>query len=169
MANSVDPDQAAPSGAVWSGSALFAYATWQEFLSIQEFCGRQCRTCWGQGSWDSINMYNIGQSHRVKVSAERGCRETLCKVWRLMRSQGLTQNLSVKSHWSAKYRSRSPGQGACWVRMLRRNTMQLLKILPTMVDEVTRVNEIVDGQTDAGTDRKPDAHVTPCQQVRQKS
>ena len=26
MGNSVDPDQTAPSGAVWSGSALFAYA-----------------------------------------------------------------------------------------------------------------------------------------------
>ena len=26
MRNSVDPDQTAPSGAVWSGSALFAYA-----------------------------------------------------------------------------------------------------------------------------------------------
>ena len=26
MTNSVDPDQTAPSGAVWSGSALFAYA-----------------------------------------------------------------------------------------------------------------------------------------------
>ena len=26
MENSVDPDQTAPSGAVWSGSALFAYA-----------------------------------------------------------------------------------------------------------------------------------------------
>ena len=25
MANSVDPDQTAPSGAVWSGSTLFAY------------------------------------------------------------------------------------------------------------------------------------------------
>ena len=25
MANSVDPDQTAPSGAVWSGSALFTY------------------------------------------------------------------------------------------------------------------------------------------------
>ena len=47
--------------------------------------------------------------------------------------------------------------------------MQVLKILPTMVDEVARVNEIVDSQTDAGTDRKPDAHVTPRQQVQQKS
>ena len=26
MANSVDPDQAAPSGAVWYGASLFAYA-----------------------------------------------------------------------------------------------------------------------------------------------
>ena len=26
MANRVDPDQTAPSGTVWSGSALFAYA-----------------------------------------------------------------------------------------------------------------------------------------------
>ena len=26
MANSADPDQTAPSGAVWSGSALFTYA-----------------------------------------------------------------------------------------------------------------------------------------------
>ena len=25
-ANSIDPDQTAPSGAVWSGSAMFAYA-----------------------------------------------------------------------------------------------------------------------------------------------
>ena len=28
MANSVDPDQTAPLGAVWSGSALFARAVW---------------------------------------------------------------------------------------------------------------------------------------------
>ena len=26
MANSVDPDQTAPEGAVWSGSSLFTYA-----------------------------------------------------------------------------------------------------------------------------------------------
>ena len=28
MANSVDPDQTAPLGAVWSGSALFGGAVW---------------------------------------------------------------------------------------------------------------------------------------------
>ena len=32
MANNVDPDQSAPEGAVWSGSALFAYAILSEIL-----------------------------------------------------------------------------------------------------------------------------------------
>ena len=32
MGNSVDPDQTAPSGAVWSGSALFAYAILSDTL-----------------------------------------------------------------------------------------------------------------------------------------
>ena len=34
MANSADPDQTAPSGAVWSGSTLFAYA----ILSVTFLC-----------------------------------------------------------------------------------------------------------------------------------
>ena len=46
-----------------------------------------------------------------------------------------------------KYRSSSPGQGVCWVRMSRRNTMQGLKVLPIIVDEIARVNEIVVGRT----------------------
>ena len=32
MANKVDPDLTAPSGAVWSGSTLFAFAIWSELL-----------------------------------------------------------------------------------------------------------------------------------------
>ena len=32
MANSVDPDQTAPEGAVWSGSALFAHVILSETL-----------------------------------------------------------------------------------------------------------------------------------------
>ena len=32
MPNNVDPDQTAPSGAVWSGSALFAYAILSDSL-----------------------------------------------------------------------------------------------------------------------------------------
>ena len=35
MANSVDPDQTAPLGAVWSGSALFAYAILSETLVFE--------------------------------------------------------------------------------------------------------------------------------------
>ena len=38
MANSVDPDQTAPSGAVWSGSALFAYVILSDTL-VFEFLG----------------------------------------------------------------------------------------------------------------------------------
>ena len=35
MANSVDPDQTAPSGAVWSGSALLGYAIQSEILKYE--------------------------------------------------------------------------------------------------------------------------------------
>ena len=38
MANSTDPDQTAPSGAVWSGSTLFAYAILPELL-VYEILG----------------------------------------------------------------------------------------------------------------------------------
>ena len=34
MANSVDPDQTAPLGAVWSGSALFAQAYLSKILAL---------------------------------------------------------------------------------------------------------------------------------------
>ena len=43
--------------------------------------------------------------------------------------------------------------------------MQGLKVEATIVDEIARVTEIVDGWMD----RKPEAYnVAPCQQVRQK-
>ena len=38
MANNVDPDQTAPSGAVWSGSTLFAYVIMSDAL-VFEFLG----------------------------------------------------------------------------------------------------------------------------------
>ena len=37
MANSVDPDQTAPSGTVWSGSALFAYVILSDTLVFEIF------------------------------------------------------------------------------------------------------------------------------------
>ena len=39
MANSVDPDQTAPLGAVWSGSALFAQAYLSENLGSLRYIG----------------------------------------------------------------------------------------------------------------------------------
>ena len=39
MANSVDPDQTAPEGAVWSGSALFAYATLSATFLVYKILG----------------------------------------------------------------------------------------------------------------------------------
>ena len=41
--------------------------------------------------------------------------------------------------------------------------MQNLKVLPTIVDEIARVNEIVDWRMDNG---KLDTYVAPCQQVQ---
>ena len=40
MANSVDPDQTAPLGAVWSGSALFAQAYLSENLGSLQYNGK---------------------------------------------------------------------------------------------------------------------------------
>ena len=42
--------------------------------------------------------------------------------------------------------------------------MQDLKVLSTIVEEIARVNEIVDGRMDTQTDGKPDAYVAPFQQ-----
>ena len=49
-----------------------------------------------------------------------------------------TQN--VQSHWSAKYRSRSPGQGTCRVSTSRRSTMQDLEAVRLVVEKVWNVN-----------------------------
>ena len=45
-----------------------------------------------------------------------------------------------KSQWSVKYRSRSPGQGTCGVRTLRRSTTQGLMIVGLIVEEILTVN-----------------------------
>ena len=45
------------------------------------------------------------------------------------------------SQWSAKYRSRSPSQGTCGVRTLRRSTMQGLMVVGLIVEEILKVNE----------------------------
>ena len=45
-----------------------------------------------------------------------------------------------KSQWSAKYRSRSPSQGTCRVRTLRRSTMQGLMVVGLIVEEILNVD-----------------------------
>ena len=54
----------------------------------------------------------------------------------------LTQN--VQSHWSAKYRSRSPGQGTCRVSTSRRSTMQDLVAVRLIVEKIWNVNVYYD-------------------------
>ena len=42
--------------------------------------------------------------------------------------------------WSAKYRSRSPSQGTCGVRTLRRSTMQGLMVVGLIVEEILNID-----------------------------
>ena len=76
----------------------------------------------------------------------------------------MSHSQEVREMFHAKYSQGHRVKGSAERRMSRRNTMQGLKVLATIVDEIARVIEIVDGWTD----RKPDAYVAPCQQVRQK-
>ena len=41
-----------------------------------------------------------------------------------------------QSHWSANYRSRSPGQGICRVSTLRRSTLQGLMVVGLIVEDI---------------------------------
>ena len=45
-----------------------------------------------------------------------------------------------QNHWSAKYRSRSLGQGTCRVSTLRRSIKQGLVVVCLIVEEVWNVN-----------------------------
>ena len=44
------------------------------------------------------------------------------------------------SQWSAIYRSRSPSQGTCGVRILRRSTMQSLVVVGLIVEGILNVD-----------------------------
>ena len=46
----------------------------------------------------------------------------------------------VKRHWSAKYRSRSPGQDTCQVSTYRRSTMQGLVARGLTLEEIWNVD-----------------------------
>ena len=57
MANSVDPDQTAPLGAVWSGSALFAKAYLSENLGSLQYLVQSSFYLWFSKSF-SIFKFN---------------------------------------------------------------------------------------------------------------
>ena len=88
-------------------------------------------------------VQNIGQGHQVKVSAESVHREEA--LYKVCKVEGLTVEdiwkgnvKDVVSQWSAKYRSRSPSQGTCGVRTLRRSTKQGLMVVGLIVRDTER-------------------------------
>ena len=86
-------------------------------------------------------VQNIGHGHQVKVPAESLHREeALYKIWWLKALQLRIYERVTKSQWSTKYRSRSPSQGTCGVRTLRRSTMQGLMVVGLIVEEILNVN-----------------------------
>ena len=50
------------------------------------------------------------------------------------------QGKRCEGQWSAKYRSRSPSQGICGVRTLRRSTMQGLVVVGLIVEKILNVD-----------------------------
>ena len=87
-------------------------------------------------------VHNIGQGHQVKVPVESVHREDIrFGGWRPY-SWGHMEGWPkrCKSQWSMKYRSRSPSQGTCRVRTLRRSTMQGLMVVGLIVEEILNVD-----------------------------
>ena len=94
-------------------------------------------------------VHNIGQGHQVKVTRSRYMLsqyiEKKCYIrfggWRPYSWWHMKGWLKrCKSQWSAKYRSRSTSEGNCWVRTLRRSTMQGLMVVGLTVEEILNVD-----------------------------
>ena len=88
-------------------------------------------------------VQNIGQGHQVKVPAKSVHREeSLNKIWWLkaleLRTYGRAHK-RCKSQWSVKYRSRSPSQGTCGGRTLRR-LMRSLMVAGLIVEEILNID-----------------------------
>ena len=71
MANSVDPDQTFPLGAVWSGSALFAQAYLSENLGSLRYQPIFFQTCYYKHTYYFI-WPNVGQKHECLFKTS-GC------------------------------------------------------------------------------------------------
>ena len=75
MTNSVDPDQTAPSGAVWSGYALFAYVILSETL-VFEILGHlpYIDVVWKQNYSTHENKTNKANSLLLTTKSARSIR-----------------------------------------------------------------------------------------------
>ena len=66
MANSVDPDQTAPKGAVCSGSTLFASILTDRFTDRQTFRERETRGYTGSGRFNKIERKKVRNKEKLK-------------------------------------------------------------------------------------------------------
>ena len=57
---------------------------------------------------------------------------TLEEIWNI--------DVNYVSHYSTKYRSRSPGQGICQVSTLRRSILQGLMVVGLIVEEILNID-----------------------------
>ena len=78
MTNSVDSDQTAPLGAVWSGSALFAQACLSENLGLL----RYLKWCWNvEQIVKTANFYQIPlNSHAILSDKASPCKLDPAKI-----------------------------------------------------------------------------------------
>ena len=88
MANSVDPDQTAPLGAVWSGSALFAQAYLSETLGSLQLVNNSKYTTFIIATWATTWQNQQSDCAPSKDSAQPGHPPSLIRVFavRLMGS-----------------------------------------------------------------------------------
>ena len=71
MANSVDPDQTAPLGAVWSGSALFAQAYLSKNLGSLRYVVFQRHEVMFRCKWVSTKFYYFSRMKQTKSDNEK--------------------------------------------------------------------------------------------------
>ena len=85
-------------------------------------------------------VHNIGQGHLLSQYIEKKCyiRFGGWRPYSWGHMEGWPKR--CKSQWSVKYRSRSPSQGTCRVRTLRRSTMQGLMVVGLIVEEILNVD-----------------------------
>ena len=84
---------------------------------------------------------NIGQGHRINISAISTSRRSTMQGLVVVGLKDIVCRCKMwQSHWSTRYRSRSPNQSTCKVRTLRRSTMHSLVVVGLIVEAISNVN-----------------------------